>query len=65
MSYNPDEELRRYRGPAGNDGGETFRMYCGLSLHRPFSEARKAYARGSGVTAQMLYRAIIAHGGPA
>lgn len=50
---------------AGNDGGETFRMYCGLAPHRPFSEARKAYARGSGVTASMLYRAIVAHGGPA
>lgn len=50
---------------AGNDGGETFREYCGLSPRRPFSEARKAYVRGSGVTASMLYRAIVAHGGPA
>ena len=33
--------------------------------HRPFSETRKAYVRGSGVTASMLYRAIVAHGGPA
>jgi len=50
---------------AGNDGGETFRKYCGLSPHRPFSGVRKAYVRGSGVTAQTLYRAIVAHGGPA
>lgn len=64
MSYDPDEELRRYRGPAGNDGGETFRAYCGLSPWRPFDQKRGAYRRGSGVTASDVYRAIVAHGGP-
>ena len=64
MSYDPDEELRSDRAPAGNDGGETFRAYCGLSPRRPFDQRRGAYRRGSGVTAQALYRAIVAHGGP-
>lgn len=65
MGYDPAEiKARALRKLPGNDGGETFREYCGLSPRRPFSEARKAYRRGSGVTASMLYRAIVAHGGP-
>lgn len=63
MSYDPNDRPGR-RCLAGNMGGETFREYCGLSPHRPFREDRRAYVRGSGVTAQALYRAIVAHGGP-
>lgn len=60
-----EADFRREHGvKAGNDGGETFRLYCGLSPHRPFSTVRRAYERGSGVSASDLYRAIVAHGGP-
>lgn len=66
MSYDPAEmKAQALRKLPGNDGGETLREYCGLSPRRPFSEMRKAYVRGSGLTASALYRAIVAHGGPA
>ena len=65
MGFDPAEiKARALRKLPGNDGGETFRQYCGLTARRPFDKKRGAYMRGSGITASMLYRAIVAHGGP-
>lgn len=47
----------------GNFGGETFREYCGLKS--PRTTYWKTRESGRAVTAQDLYRAIVAHGGPA
>ena len=53
-----------YRMPKrpGNFGGETYREYCGLKSPRVTWGKRRESGRA--VTAQDLYRAIVAHGGP-
>lgn len=59
-----EQEYRR-RGPRdlpGNWGGETYREYCGLKSPRVTWGKRRESGRA--VTAQDLYRAIVAHGGP-
>lgn len=58
-----EEEFRRTAPKRpGNFGGETFREYCGLKSPRVTWGKRRESGRA--VTAQDLYRAIVAHGGP-
>ena len=66
MSYDPEEEARKAaaarRSLSGsNYGGETLRQYCGLSARR--ARGKRGFA-GRGISAQTLFRAIVAHGGP-
>lgn len=65
MSYDPKEEARKAaaagRSLPGNYGSETLRQYCGLSVHR--ARGRHGF-KERGVSAQTLFRAIVAHGGP-
>lgn len=60
-----EQEWRR-TGPRdarpGNFGGKTLREYCGLKS--PRTTYRKTCESGRPVTAQDIYRAIVAHGGP-
>lgn len=44
----------------GNDGGETFREYCGLSAHRLTRYKDRRFDSG-GVSAQRLFIAIGKH----
>lgn len=60
MSYDPAEmKARALRKLPGNDGGETYRQYCGLTLHRRRRTDGSYLDRG--VTAQTLFRAIGRH----
>ena len=47
----------------GNDGGETFRQYCGLSPQRSMRYKDMRFDAG-GVSAQRLYIAIMKHTKP-
>lgn len=63
MSYDPKDPYGTAHMPKrpGNFGGETFRQWCGLSRRR----ARNRWGfTERGMTAQDVFRAIVAHGGP-
>lgn len=56
------EEVKPRQLP-GNEGGETFRQYCGLTPHRSMRWKDMRLDAG-GVTAQRLYIAIMKHAKP-